>query len=86
MNGEAVQMVDMHAQEEALPAAEPEMSTARLSAAFALFGTDNNALYVVLLTAAQDLIQHEAPVGVVLLANILPALLVRTTDEGLGLG
>ncbi|KAI0910928.1 Batten's disease protein Cln3 [Ustulina deusta] len=42
-------------------------------AAFWLFGLINNVLYVVILSAAQDLVGPEVPKGLVLLANILPA-------------
>ncbi|KAI1420766.1 Batten's disease protein Cln3 [Xylaria sp. FL1777] len=41
--------------------------------AFWLFGLVNNVLYVVILSAAQDLVGPEVPKGLVLLANILPA-------------
>ncbi|KAI0412997.1 Batten's disease protein Cln3 [Xylaria grammica] len=42
-------------------------------AAFWLFGLINNVLYVIILSAAQDLVGPEVPKGLVLLANILPS-------------
>ena len=43
-------------------------------AGFWLAGTINNYGYVVMLSAAQDLLKHTVPVATVLLANILPGL------------
>ncbi|KAF2966032.1 hypothetical protein GQX73_g7565 [Xylaria multiplex] len=45
--------------------------------AFWLFGLINNVLYVVILSAAQDLVGPEVPKGLVLLANILPSFSVK---------
>ncbi|KAI5481084.1 esterase / lipase [Pseudohyphozyma bogoriensis] len=48
------------------------------SLSFFLFGLVNNVLYVVILSAALDLVDKQStPKGVILLANILPALLVK---------
>jgi battenin len=40
-------------------------------------GTTNNALYVVILTAALELIPKGVPTGVVAFANIAPALIAK---------
>ncbi|KAI0515144.1 Batten's disease protein Cln3 [Xylaria bambusicola] len=45
--------------------------------AFWLFGLINNVLYVVILSAAQDLVGPEVPKGLVLLANILPSFSIK---------
>ncbi|KAI0025945.1 BTN1 protein [Xylariomycetidae sp. FL0641] len=45
--------------------------------AFWLFGLMNNLLYVVILSAAQDLVGSDVPKGVVLLADILPAFFTK---------
>lgn len=45
--------------------------------AFWLFGLINNVLYVVILSAAQDLVGSEVPKGVVLLSNILPSFAIK---------
>ncbi|KAK2074178.1 hypothetical protein P8C59_008403 [Phyllachora maydis] len=44
--------------------------------AFWLFGLINNVLYVIILSAAQDLVGH-VPKGVVLLADVLPSFLTK---------
>ncbi|GAA6001776.1 amino acid transporter YHC3 [Rhodotorula paludigena] len=50
----------------------------RLAAAFFLFGTLNNIIYVVILSAALDLVDKAStPKGLILLVNIAPALLVK---------
>ncbi|EPQ28143.1 uncharacterized protein PFL1_04470 [Pseudozyma flocculosa PF-1] len=49
----------------------------RLNAAFFLFGLLNNSLYVVILTAALELLPQGVPTGLVSLANILPALVAK---------
>lgn len=46
------------------------------AASFFLFGTINNILYVVILSAALDLIGN-GPKGIILFVNIAPALLVK---------
>ncbi|KAG0375220.1 battenin CLN3 protein [Mortierella sp. AD032] len=46
--------------------------------AFFIFGTINNLIYVVILSAAVDLVGAKVPKGVVLLADITPSLLVKT--------
>ncbi|KAI1359702.1 Batten's disease protein Cln3 [Xylaria arbuscula] len=45
--------------------------------AFWLFGLINNVLYVVILSAAQDLVGPDVPKGLVLLANILPSFSIK---------
>ncbi|KAI1078567.1 Batten's disease protein Cln3 [Whalleya microplaca] len=45
--------------------------------AFWLFGLINNVLYVIILSAAQDLVGSDVPKGVVLLADVLPSFLTK---------
>ncbi|KAI0121319.1 batten's disease protein Cln3 [Xylariales sp. AK1849] len=45
--------------------------------AFWLFGLINNVLYVIILSAAQDLVGSEVPKGVVLLADVLPSFFTK---------
>lgn len=45
--------------------------------AFWLFGLINNVLYVVILSAAQDLVGSEVPKGLVLLADVLPSFATK---------
>ncbi|GAA5887570.1 hypothetical protein JCM16303_004247 [Sporobolomyces ruberrimus] len=53
-------------------------SSLAFGAAFFLFGTLNNVLYVVILSAALDLVDKAAtPKGLILFVNIAPALLVK---------
>ncbi len=49
----------------------------RLNTAFFLFGLLNNALYVVILTAALELLPQGVPTGLVSFANIFPALIAK---------
>ncbi|WVR08926.1 hypothetical protein IAU60_005985 [Kwoniella sp. DSM 27419] len=49
----------------------------RLFASFMIFGLLNNVLYVIILSAALDLVGPSTPKGVVALFNILPALLTK---------
>lgn len=49
----------------------------RVFFSFLLFGLINNILYVVILSAAIDLVGSSTPKGVVLLADIIPAFLVK---------
>ncbi|KAK1922619.1 protein BTN1 [Papiliotrema laurentii] len=49
----------------------------RLFAAFLAFGLLNNVLYVIILSAALDLVPASTPKGIVALFNILPALLTK---------
>jgi len=51
--------------------------SAQLATGFLLLGTTNNALYVVILTAALELIPRGTPTGVVAFANIAPALVAK---------
>lgn len=48
-----------------------------LAASFFLLGLLNNSLYVVILTAALELLPKGVPTGVVALANIAPALVAK---------
>ncbi|KAK4032042.1 batten's disease protein Cln3 [Parachaetomium inaequale] len=52
-------------------------SEGRVIAAFWLFGLINNILYVLLLSAAQDLVGTAVPKGTVLLADVLPSFLTK---------
>ncbi|KAI1204486.1 Batten's disease protein Cln3 [Annulohypoxylon truncatum] len=47
--------------------------------AFWLFGLINNVLYVIVLSAAQDLVGSDVPKGLVLLADVLPSFLTKLT-------
>jgi battenin len=49
----------------------------RVLAAFFLLGVINNIIYVIILSAALDLVGARTPKAVVLLANILPSVLVK---------
>ncbi|KAJ5645976.1 hypothetical protein N7490_002348 [Penicillium lividum] len=49
----------------------------RVCIAFWLFGLINNVLYVILLSAALDLVGPDVPKGVVLLADIIPAFATK---------
>ncbi|WVQ90242.1 protein BTN1 [Cryptococcus gattii] len=49
----------------------------RLFAAFMIFGLLNNVLYVIILSAALDLVAADTPKGVVALFNIFPALITK---------
>lgn len=49
----------------------------RVFSAFIIFGLINNILYVVILSAAIDLVGSATPKGVVLLADIFPSLIIK---------
>ncbi|WWC72976.1 uncharacterized protein I206_106940 [Kwoniella pini CBS 10737] len=49
----------------------------RLFAAFMIFGLLNNVLYVIILSAALDLVSSSTPKGIVTLFNIFPALATK---------
>ncbi|KGB75781.2 protein BTN1 [Cryptococcus deuterogattii R265] len=49
----------------------------RVFAAFMIFGLLNNVLYVIILSAALDLVSADTPKGVVALFNIFPALITK---------
>ncbi|KAK5214172.1 battenin CLN3 protein [Exophiala xenobiotica] len=49
----------------------------RVCVAFWLFGLINNVLYVVILSAALDLVGPDVPKGVVLLADVIPSFLTK---------
>ncbi|CDR98976.1 hypothetical protein [Sporisorium scitamineum] len=55
----------------------PKRTSYRLNAAFFLFGLLNNSLYVVILTAALELLPQGVPTGLVSFANIFPALIAK---------
>lgn len=69
-------MLDTSRYPPSVPMSSP--STARLSLAFWLLGLLNNVLYVLILSAAIDLVPSQStPKGVVLFVNIAPALAVK---------
>ncbi|KAJ4410472.1 battenin CLN3 protein [Didymella pomorum] len=49
----------------------------RVCAAFWLFGLINNVLYVIILSAALDLVGSDVPKGVVLLCDVIPSFLTK---------
>ncbi|KAF7507532.1 battenin CLN3 protein [Endocarpon pusillum] len=49
----------------------------RIGVAFWLFGLINNVLYVIILSAALDLVGPDVPKGVVLLADVIPSFLTK---------
>ncbi|KAL0946243.1 hypothetical protein HGRIS_012500 [Hohenbuehelia grisea] len=49
----------------------------RLSAAFFLFGLINNVLYVIILSAALDLVPPSTPKGIIAFCNIAPSLTAK---------
>ncbi|CAL5869854.1 uncharacterized protein PFLUO_LOCUS4085 [Penicillium psychrofluorescens] len=51
----------------------------RVCIAFWLFGLVNNVLYVIILSAAQDLVGGDVPKGVILVAAIIPAFATKLT-------
>ncbi|KAJ5784326.1 uncharacterized protein N7503_009538 [Penicillium pulvis] len=51
----------------------------RVCIAFWLFGLINNVLYVILLSAALDLVGPDVPKGVVLLADVIPSFVTKLT-------
>ncbi|GAA6048139.1 hypothetical protein JCM3770_003680 [Rhodotorula araucariae] len=60
------------------PSSSPAGTRRAFAAALFLFGTLNNIIYVVILSAALDLVDKAStPKGLILLANIAPALLVK---------
>ncbi|KAK0194478.1 batten's disease protein Cln3 [Armillaria mellea] len=62
---------------------EPKGSTSdrralvRLASSFFLFGLINNVLYVIILSAALDLVPPSTPKGIIAFCNIAPALVVK---------
>lgn len=54
-------------------------SSGAVFASFWIFGLINNVLYVVILSAAVDLVGPEAPKAVVLLADVLPSFFIKLT-------
>ncbi|PFH53474.1 hypothetical protein AMATHDRAFT_54557 [Amanita thiersii Skay4041] len=51
--------------------------TKRLSVSFFIFGLINNVLYVIILSAALDLVPPSTPKGIILFCNIAPALTAK---------
>ncbi|EPS39113.1 hypothetical protein H072_7136 [Dactylellina haptotyla CBS 200.50] len=51
----------------------------RVCAAFWLFGLINNVLYVIILSAALDLVGPDVPKGVILLFDVMPSFLTKLT-------
>jgi battenin len=49
----------------------------RLRISFFLFGLINNVLYVIILSAALDLVPPNTPKGIIAFCNIFPALLAK---------
>ncbi|THH28989.1 hypothetical protein EUX98_g5197 [Antrodiella citrinella] len=49
----------------------------KLGSSFFLFGLINNVLYVVILSAALDLVPHSTPKGIIAFCNIFPALVAK---------
>ena len=62
---------------ESASAAPTYATRLRFNLSFFGLGLLNNAPYVVILSAALDLVAADVPKGVVLMANIAPALLVK---------
>ena len=60
-----------------LPLGSTQWARARLALAFFTFGLLNNVLYVIVLSAAQDLVPSNTPKGVVAFFNIFPALIAK---------
>lgn len=56
-----------------------EGADVRVCIAFWLFGLINNVLYVIILSAALDLVGPLVPKGVVLLADVVPSFIVKLT-------
>ncbi|ORY33130.1 batten's disease protein Cln3 [Naematelia encephala] len=67
---------DLIAAHDTLPPSAKHART-RLFVAFLIFGLLNNVLYVIILSAALDLVPASTPKGVVAFFNILPALLTK---------
>ncbi|KAI9777347.1 MAG: battenin CLN3 protein [Geoglossum umbratile] len=57
----------------------------RVLCAFWLFGLINNVLYVIILSAALDLVGVDVPKGVVLLADVAPSFLMKLLAPSLNL-
>lgn len=50
----------------------------KFNSSFFLFGLVNNVIYVVILSAALDLVdKNKTPKGLILLVNVLPSLMVK---------
>ncbi|KAK9465800.1 batten's disease protein Cln3 [Lipomyces arxii] len=58
---------------------EETRQKSRLFASFWIYGLINNVLYVIILTAAVDLVGADVPKATVLLADVMPAFFVKLT-------
>lgn len=67
----------LHRGQDSVPSAASPGALWRLASSFFLFGLLNNSLYVVILTAALELLPKGVPTGVVAFANIFPALIAK---------
>ncbi len=68
--------IKVHA-DKPLSAGPVRLAYARLAASFFLFGLLNNVLYVIILSAALDLVPASVPKGIVAFFNIFPALIAK---------
>ncbi|KAK9473573.1 batten's disease protein Cln3 [Dipodascopsis tothii] len=59
------------------PASVPGKERTRLFAAFWIFGLINNVLYVIILSAALDLVGPTVPKATVLLADVMPSFVLK---------
>ncbi|KZO94679.1 batten disease protein Cln3 [Calocera viscosa TUFC12733] len=59
------------------PATRSRHARLRLSLSFWLFGLINNVLYVIILSAALDLVPPNTPKGIIAFANIAPAMVSK---------
>ncbi|KAJ3858991.1 hypothetical protein EV359DRAFT_86937 [Lentinula novae-zelandiae] len=57
----------------------------KLGASFFLFGLINNVLYVIILSAALDLVPPLTPTGIIAFCNIAPALVAKVGWPSLGM-
>lgn len=60
-----------------LDSSEGKHDEVLFSISFFLFGLLNNVLYVIIISAALDLVPSEVPPGIILLADITPSLIVK---------
>lgn len=68
---------DIIDQEETLDGVNSGGNNLRLTCAFFAFGLLNNVLYVIILSAALDLVPATTPKGIVAFFNIFPALMAK---------
>ncbi|OAX37129.1 batten disease protein Cln3 [Rhizopogon vinicolor AM-OR11-026] len=60
-----------------IPSTGKDCSLLKLGVSFFLFGLINNVLYVIILSAALDLVPPSTPKGIIAFCNITPSLLVK---------